>query len=92
MMKLSERIRDYTLGWRRGRDEIVAYVPMRKWATEVAQLESQNASLLDMLNNLARWVGKGIADGAYSGCANPERAMVDLERATEAIRKAKGGK
>ncbi len=56
----------------------------------IAQLETTNADLLEILNNLARWVGKGIADGAYSKCANPERAMVDLERATEAIREAKG--
>ena len=55
----------------------------------VDALRSQNAALLDMLNNLARWVGKGIADGAYSDCVNSERAMVDLERATEAIRIAK---
>ena len=51
-------------------------------------LESTNAALLELLKNLTRWVGKGIADGAYSECVNSERAMVDLERANEAIRKA----
>ena len=58
--------------------------------SEITELSAQNAALLDMLNNLARWVGKGIADGAYSECANPERAMVDLNRATEAIRNSEG--
>lgn len=58
-------------------------------AVILEDVEEVNATLLELLNNLARWVGKGIADGAYSDCANPECAMVDLERATEAIRKAK---
>ena len=57
---------------------------------ELHRINQINAALLDLLSNLARWVGKGIADDAYSECANPERAQVDLERATEAIRKAKG--
>ena len=52
-------------------------------------LKTQNTALLEMLNNLTRWVGKSIADGAYSDCVNPERAMVDLERATEALSAAK---
>jgi len=54
-----------------------------------ARLKATNAELLEALENLTRWVGKGIADGAYSECVNSERALVDLERATEAIRKAK---
>ena len=56
--------------------------------TELFESQELAAALLEMLESLARWVGKGIADGAYSDCANPECAMVDLERATEAIRKA----
>ena len=55
---------------------------------ECAGLHAINAELLEALENLTRWVGKGIADGAYSECVNSERALVDLERAHEAIRKA----
>ena len=67
---------------------------MTTWADDKEQelFEAQEtiAELLGVLENLTRWVGKGIADGAYSECVNSERALVDLERATEAIRKAKG--
>ena len=62
---------------------------LRRLLNTIDTLREQNAVLLEMLNNLARWVGKGIADGAYSDCVNPERAMVDLERATEALSVAK---
>ena len=55
---------------------------------EAHALVITNAELLEALENLTRWVGKGIADGAYSECVNSERALVDLERAHEAIRKA----
>ena len=54
----------------------------------IRELSRSNAELLDALQNLSRWVGKGIADDLYSECVNPGRAIVDLERATEAIRKA----
>jgi len=53
------------------------------------RLQATNAELLILLLNLTRWVGKGIADIAYSECVNPGRAIVDLERAEAAIRKAK---
>ena len=55
---------------------------------ELFEAQETIAELLEALQNLTRWVGKGIADGAYSECVNSERALVDLERAHEAIRKA----
>ena len=46
--------------------------------------------LLEALEGLTRWVGKGIADDMYNDCVNPERAQVDLTRAEDAIKKARG--
>ena len=62
--------------------------PTQSMLDHIINLEDRNAELLEALENLTRWVGKGIADGAYSECVNSERALVDLERAHEAIRKA----
>ena len=61
---------------------------LKRPVDRIDNLREVNAALLEMLNDLTRWVGKGIADGAYSDCVNPERAVIDLERATKAIRKA----
>jgi len=62
--------------------------PTQSMLDHITKIEAINAELLESLLNLSRWVGKGIADDLYSECVNPKRALVDLERANEAIRKA----
>lgn len=65
--------------------------------TEVLEVSRANAlvmaaapDLLAACERLTQWVGKGIADGAYSECVLPRGAVHDLEMAEAAIRKARG--
>lgn len=47
--------------------------------------------LLEALEALTQWVGRGIADGAYDNCVAPSIAIKALDRAEALIRKARGG-
>ena len=60
----------------------------QKALDKITELSSQNAALLEALLSLTQWVGRGIADGAYSDCVAPDVAVRALDRAEELIRKA----
>ena len=75
MMKLSERVRSITFAFRRTDNR---HKSIRKLADEVAQLESQNAALLEALETI-----QNVADTPY-----PVDKTWLAHFATEAIRKA----
>ena len=59
-------------------------------AEEYARLIAAAPELLEALLSLTQWVGRGIADGAYSDCVAPDAAVRALDKAEDLIRKAKG--
>ena len=74
-----------------GVDKVETTYAMLEYANNrVAQLEALNAELVEAMGGLTRWVGKGIADDMYADCVNPAKAQVDLTRAEDVIRKARG--
>ena len=52
------------------------------------RLKESNAELREVVNRMAPWLGKVIADGSYKNCANPNDAIETLKQARAALERA----